>query len=69
MCRTLQRATFRLVHVCAYFLFYISLILKFNIRAYLVVATFTLSLLGYQNFMDCIGITYQVMMKQILICL
>jgi len=27
--------------------------------AYLVVATFTLSLLGYQNFMDCIGITYQ----------
>jgi len=27
--------------------------------AYLVIATFTLSLLGYQHFLDCLGISYQ----------
>jgi hypothetical protein len=43
--------------------FLLSLLLKiiiYFIRAYLVFATSTLSILGYQHLIDCLGISYQV---------
>lgn len=65
MCRTPQRATFRIVHVRALLLLPFSLFPDFeiDIRAYLFVATSTLGLLGYPHFFDCIGITYKVRTK------
>ena len=58
MCRTAQWATFRSVHVCISSSSLFTVLI--SIRAYLVVATFTLSLLGYQHFLNCLGISYQV---------
>jgi len=60
MCRSTQWATFRPVHVCAFILFFVPYFNLNSFRAYLVLATFNLSVLGYQHFLDSLGISYQV---------